>query len=385
MNKFKLILVLILLLLSKQAEAFSSGEVITDKSEIVEVRVVRILSEVPQTVANRYSGEVDQKIEAEILEGVNNGKMVTIENDYFRLDEGEIFYAIHNIRGEDGVESYGISGPYRLPAIYFLSILFVVLVVIIGGIQGVRGLLSLLGSLILIIYLLLPQILAGHSPLLVSICVSSLIIVIGSYVTHGFNKTTNSAVLGMIVTVIITGMIALWSVHFAKLTGYSSEEVSYLVLNSQGKLGIIGVLLGGFMIGVLGLLYDIAISQAIVVEELHKIAPHIEKNKIYFRAIRVGREHIGALVNTLAIAYVGAALPILLLFMEFDTSLRELVNREIFATEIIRILVGSIGLVLAVPITTLFAVTMLVKNANKTDSNDLESESKILDDFVHRH
>jgi len=140
------------------------------------------------------------------------------------------------------------------------------------------------------------------------------------------------------------------------------------------------------MIGLLGVLYDVAIGQAISVEELHHIAPHIPRRNIYLRSLRIGREHIGALVNTLAIAYVGASLPLLLLFSQSSGSFLELANREVFATEILRTLIGSIGLVLAVPITTLLAVWILIKKPREDVSTEkLEKEKHALEHFEHHH
>jgi len=135
-------------------------------------------------------------------------------------------------------------------------------------------------------------------------------------------------------------------------------------LNTRGSLDLAGLLLGGILIGVLGVLYDAAIGQAVSVEELARAGQHYSRRDVYARALRIGREHVGALVNTLAIAYAGAPLPLLLLFFGTgDIDIGLTINRELFATEIVRILVGSIGLVLAVPITTAVAVSMLVSRS----------------------
>jgi uncharacterized membrane protein len=133
-------------------------------------------------------------------------------------------------------------------------------------------------------------------------------------------------------------------------------------------------------------MYDAAIGQAVSVEELHRVAPHISRKTIYARAIRIGREHIGALVNTLAIAYVGASLPLLLLFYASAESASVIINREIFATEVVRSLVGSIGLILAVPVTTLISVWMLVKKSDApADPKTLREESEALEHAGHHH
>jgi uncharacterized membrane protein len=303
------------------------------------------------------------------------------------LTKGEVFYLTHTTNGLDGRDMYAVSEPYRLGAVLFFVILFIILVLIFGGLQGIRGLVSLGGSLILILYVLLPGILNGYSPILMSLGVSALIIIVGSYITHGFNKTTTSAVIGMIVTVLFTGVLAYVAVHTTRLSGFSNEEAVYLNFDTRGSIDFVGLLLGGILIGLLGVLYDVSIGQAISVEELHHIAPHLPRKTIFKRAIRIGREHIGALVNTLAIAYVGVSLPLLLLYLKSsDLSIGLAINREIFATEIIRTMIGSTGLVLAVPITTFIAVWMLMKMNNvEVPPEKLEKEQEALEHFEHHH
>jgi uncharacterized membrane protein len=303
-----------------------------------------------------------QKIEVEFLNGDMKGKSVEIENDYIQLEKGDTAYILKTIRSEDGKEFYSLRDPYRIDVLIYLSIAFLVLVIIFGGIQGIRGLVSLLGSLVLIGYVLLPGILKGISPILLITLVSSLIIVIGSYITHGFNRTTSAAVVSMIVTIIITGALALYVVDIANLSGFESDEAIYLNQATKGVINFQGLLLGGIMIGLLGVLYDVAIGQAVSVEELYNINSKASKKHVYKRVLRMGREHIGALINTLAIAYVGVSLPLLLLFSTSTMDPAVVINKEIFSAEIVRTLVGSIGLVLAVPITTLISVFMVKAN-----------------------
>ena len=360
------------------------AQLLADKVTTVKAVVLQVLSAEKKNIPGTDVTSDYQSLQVKTLEGPDADKVLTVENDYAQLQAGDLFYLTDTIRVEDNVEVYSVDEPYRWPTLYFFTGLFVLLVLLVGGLQGLRGLLSLIGSILVIVYVLLPAILHGFSPLLASIAVSSCIIVIGSYITHGFNKTTSAAVLGMIVTVILTGVLAFAAVHFSKLTGFESENAVYLNLNTRGHIDIIGILLGGIMIGVLGVLYDVAIGQAISVEELHRIAPHVPRRKIFARAIRIGREHIGALVNTLAIAYVGASLPLLLLFSQSAGPAPIILNREIFATEIIRTLIGSTGLVLAVPITTLLAVLLLVKVTTTKNNSDLaEAENEALEHFHH--
>ncbi len=319
-----------------------------------------------------------QVLKVEILSGVDIGKVVTFKNDYTQLSVGDVFYVRHQTNALDNSEYWSVSDPYRLNILFWLTIVFVALIFIFGGIQGVRGLASLIGSFALIFYLLIPGIYGGYNAVLVSIGVASLIIIVGSYITHGYNRTTTSAVLGMIITVILTGLGAYYVVYAAQLSGYSSEESTYLTLNTQGSINLVGLLFGGIMIGLLGVLYDIAIGQAVAIEELFRAGRHMTRKEVYKRGIRIGREHIGALVNTLAIAYVGASLPLLLLMQSSTTGLLFIINNEIFSTEIIRILIGSIGLILAVPVTTLIASYMLYGRVVKKRGEEGEEE-------IHHH
>jgi uncharacterized membrane protein len=353
-----------------------------DQVTVLRAGVTKVDSTTQQIIAGTGTSETVQQIEAVILQGPGEGTHVVLENDLVPLSAGEQFFLAQDISaGQPSIDgqpaipagqiTYSVYDVYRLNVLYALAALFLLLVVIFGGYQGMRGLVSLGGSLVLILYALIPGILHGWSPIVVSLGVASLIIVLGSYVTHGFKRATTAAVVGMIATVVLTAALAEISVHAAHLTGLASDEAVSLNFASNGTINIVGLLLGGMLIGVLGVLYDAAIGQAIAVEELHHVAPHLPRRAIFTRALRIGREHIGALVNTLAIAYVGVSLPLLLLLAEPSVSsavfggssltFLQIINKENFATEIIRALVGSIGLVLAVPITTLLAVWILVK------------------------
>lgn len=349
--------------------ALHAQEVFEDEVTIVKAKVIEIVFQEDRVVEGTELQTEHQTIRAQILDGAHADRIVTVENDYLQLKDGETFYLRHTV-DIDGVEYFSVADPYRLPVLFVLIGLFVLSVVFFGGIQGIRGLLSLIGGLFLIVYLLLPGILAGYSPVLVATAVSSLIIGVGSYITHGFNRTTTAAVLGMITTIALTGLLAFLAIHFGRLSGFESEEAVYLNFNTGGTIDFAGLLLGAIMIGLLGVLYDIAIGQAVAVDELKRAGTHLSPKDVYSRALRIGREHTGALVNSLAIAYVGVSLPLLLLFSNTENgSILLNMNREIFATEIVRTMVGSIGLVLAVPITTLIAVWMLTGSGTAQHSH----------------
>jgi len=329
--------------------------------------VISIESSEIQSIPGTNTNENVQMLSAQVLEGSDKGQTVSVENDYVAMKPGDVFFLTHETGG--GVESYVVEEPDRLPALGILLGAFILMVALIGGWTGVRGLLALGASFLAILYLLLPGILAGYDPVVLAAIVASAIIVAGSYLTHGVNRTTSAAVLGMIATIVVTAGIAWWAVSATQLSGLGDENAAYLNIATDGNINFVGLLLGAMIIGILGILYDAAISQAVAVEELIRAAPESSRSHLFKRAMRIGREHIGALVNTLMIAYVGVSLPLLLLFQSYaDEPFLITVNREIFATEIVRAIVGSIGIVLAVPIATLTAIWFLTRASSKTDT-----------------
>ncbi len=317
----------------------------------------------------------EQALTILILDGPEEGETVTFTNDYTQLKKGDVFFARHITSLNDGADHWSVADPYRLNILIGVALAFLLLLLLFGGIQGMRGLASLIGSLGIIFYLLIPSIYGGHSPILASVGIAGLIIIVGSYVTHGVNRTTTSAMLGMLVTVAITGLATYLVIQGADLSGFTSDTNVYLNFSTDGRISMIGLLFGGIMIGLLGVLYDIAIGQAVAIEELYRAGTY-KSRTIFARAMRIGREHIGALVNTLAIAYVGTSLPLLLLLKESTAPAGFIINSELFATEIIRILMGSIGLVLAVPITSLIATYLLRNVREKTGSVESAGHSR---------
>lgn len=317
--------------------------------------VVEVLDERIEPISGTSAEHTTQRLRVKLRE---SGAVVDLLNDYAPLAAGDSIYIRQSTNAFDGSIAYTVADIYRLPVLWGLLGLFIACLFFFGGLQGVRGLIALALSFFFIGYLLFPGLLAGYSPVAVALGVSALIVVIGSYITHGVNRTTSAAVIGMLCTIAATGVLAYISVHLAQLTGYAQEESVYLRFGAGASIDLAGLLLGGIMIGLLGVLYDIAIGQAVAVEELMRHGK-LSMRDAYRRGIRIGREHIGALVNTLAIAYVGASLPLMLLFTSSDLGLSYLLNSEIVAAEIIRTLVGSIGLILAVPITTAIAVYLV--------------------------
>jgi len=256
-------------------------------------------------------------------------------------------------------QRYFILDFIRRPAIGFLFIIFIVLVLVITKKQGIMSILGMGFSFLVIFYFILPKILSGADPVGASILGSLLIIPVSFSLSHGLNKKTIAAVIGTLIALIITGVLADLFVKLGYLTGYASEEASFLEISHYGLINMRGLLLAGILIGVLGVLDDIAVSQAAIVFQLKKTNKNLTLDTIYKKAMLIGEDHIASMVNTLVLVYTGASLPLLLLFLNNSQSFLTILNYEIVAQEIIRTLVGSIGLILSVPITTFISVMMV--------------------------
>lgn len=320
--------------------------------------IERVLEERTETLPGTETTYIYQKMEAILNEGPNKGEVVIVENDYLDLEAGDDVYINHLIF-IDGVERYTVLNVDRRDPLIVLVLLFVLAVIAFGGWQGVRSLVALGGSFLIIFYVLIPGLLAGWNPIIASFLVAAGVLFAAIFFTHGFNRESAVAYGGTMLSVLITSIFAIIAVSMTSLSGFASDETVYLNLNTQGSLDFTALLLGAIIIGVLGVLDDIAVTQAAVVSELYNSNDTLSKREVYKRALRVGREHVGALVNTLVLAYTGAALPLLLLFYLSPATPGSIINMEVFATEIVRMIVGSIGLILTVPIVTLLAVLFL--------------------------
>lgn len=321
-------------------------------------KVIEVLSSTSEQVPGTDATHMLQTIKARIVEGPEKDKEVIIKNDYLALKKGDAFYFNHMI-DINGVEYYGIINIDRRLSLLVLVFIFIGAVILFGGWQGVRSLVALVGSFMAIFYVLLPGLLNGWNPLFASFLVATGILFIAIFFTHGFNRESAVAYAGTMIAVLITGLFSLFAVSMTRLSGFAGDEAMYLNIGTRGSLDFTGLLLGAIIIGILGVLDDIAVTQAAVVSELYDSNPELTKIEVYTRALRVGREHVGALVNTLVLAYTGASLPLLLYFRLSDIHFDSVVNMEIFATEIVRAIVGSIGLILTVPIVTALAVVYL--------------------------
>jgi uncharacterized membrane protein len=270
------------------------------------------------------------------------------------------------IGATQGKPTYGFYDYQRERPLLALLAAFVIVTILIGRRSGLRALIALALSLGILVKFMLPAIIQGRSPLLVALVGASAVMFLALYLSHGINVRTTSAVLGTMASLGITGLLATLAVKAAHFTGLSGEESSYLRATAS-QIDLRGLLLAGIIIGALGVLDDVTVTQASAVWELHQANPNLGFRRRFEAAIRIGRDHIASVVNTLVLAYAGAALPLLLLFTGAGTPLSEIFNGEPVATELVRMLAGSIGLIAAVPLTT--ALTSLVVGFDHSGSN----------------
>lgn len=330
-------------------------EVYQDEQWVARARVVEVTESFTEHVPGTELTVPVQVLRVEVLEGESAGSIVEFRNDFVQLKIGDRFFLIYR-KDISGYEYYTVQEPDRTRVLLLLAAFFVIAVLALSGRQGIRALVSLIGSVAVIVGVLLPLLLKGYPPVLTSVAVAGAVLAIAIVATHGFNMRSVVALLGTWGAVIVTGILAYVFASAARLSGFASDEAIYLNLSTGGELDFVGLLLGAIIIGVLGVLDDVAITQVAVVRELHEHDEEIAPAALYRKALRVGKEHVSALVNTLVLAYVGVSLPLLLLFFNISASPFAVLNQEIIATEIIRTLVGSIGLIAAVPLSTALAV-----------------------------
>jgi uncharacterized membrane protein len=258
---------------------------------------------------------------------------------------------------------YIITDFDRLGYLGFLFFVFVVLAIVVGKKYGIYSLLGMGLSFLVILKFILPQITKGGNPVFITVVASIFIIPITFYLSHGINKKTHVAVVSTFISLVITSIFAAISVNLAKLTGFSSDEAMFLKLGNSA-INMKGILLSGIIIGFLGVMDDVTVSQAAIVTKLAKTKRNMNVTNLYKNAMDIGKDHITSMINTLIFVYAGASLPLLLMFIQSDANAFEVLNTEIIADEIVRTLVGSIGLIISVPIATLLAALTISFDEN---------------------
>ena len=326
------------------------------QEDLFKAKVIDIISQKEVFLDELNISSIEQTISVEILEEPQIGERVLITQNKFPVEKGETVFIQEN---ENNI--YQVLEKARTNMITFIVLLFVLLILIMNGFQGIKSILGLIISFVMIIFVMLPLIIKGFNPLLVSIVIGGLILSVVLFLSHGYTRGSKIALLGTIGAIVFAGLLSIFVSVWMKLTGLGSDEALNAMIVTKNSVNFSDLLLGGIIIGMLGVLDDIAITQVAVVSEIKKANALLSVKEVFVRSLRVGKEHVSALVNTLILAYTGASFPLLILLYTSGVRFDLIISQEIVVTEIVRTLVGSIGLIIAVPLTTYLAARYLKK------------------------
>jgi uncharacterized membrane protein len=322
-----------------------------------------------EVIAIIEEGEIDlggtlqhyQILRVRLLEGEYAGVPFEVDYGKRQVVPADIRYVVGDqvivtvSQRPDGVVNVYFVDYVRLPKLGWLAAAFAIAILVTGRWKGFRSLLALVFSLAIIVSYILPHILNGEDPVRVSVIGSVILLGVTLYVTYGWTLKTHASVLGMVVVLILTGTLAWFFIQLTRLTGSGNEDALFLMQMSTATINLRGLMLGGMIIGALGVLDDLVTTQSSAVFELHSTDETLGFRELVGRAMRIGQDHVAATVNTLVLAYAGASLPTLLMFTLSRGNYSNLLNLEFIAEEVVRTLVGSLGLIAAVPITTAIA------------------------------
>jgi uncharacterized membrane protein len=332
----------------------------SERAEVLRIEEFRC-----QTVQSNRCRNVAIRLESGPDEGRRFVLRLGVGGPDPELDVGDKVRVVEGVtpQGSPGTTpgvGYTLSDFERRGPMLFLVIAFAVLVIAFGRLRGALSLAGLAAGLAIVLLFVVPALLDGGSPLAVALVGSLAIMLVTIALAHGTGAKSLAAMLGTAVSLILTVLLAVAFGELTHLTGLASEE-SFLLQSADTDLSLEGLLLAGIVIGALGVLDDVTVSQSSTVLALRRANPALAFRPLFSLAMRVGRDHVSATVNTLVLAYVGASLPVLLIFSSGELPFFEAVNLELIAKEIVATLVGSIGLIAAVPITTALAALLAVR------------------------
>jgi len=333
--------------------------------QTVQARVRAIVDETQSTDSNGLI-MVSQELELEVVSAGDyhgaqikvtyNGMGPSLRALRFRVGERAMVMVSQRPNGQP---FFTVTDHVRLGALGLFVVVFAGVILVMGRGQGLRALLGLALSALLIGGFILPQILAHRPPMLVSLVGAALLLGATLYLIQGWNAVAHTSFLGGAVSLGFTGLLAAAWTGMAHLTGFGSEETLYLQAIGV-SIEMRGLLLAGIILGAAGVLDAGILAQAVAAFEIHRTDPALPWPEVYRRGMKVGSAHLHSMVNTLILAYAGAALPLIILFYLYPEPWYLTINRELIAEEIVRTLVGSVGLMLAVPLTTLIAARVAV-------------------------
>jgi len=309
-----------------------------------------------------------QHLKIEILDGSHKGETMTIRHTIERIMPGYyIFKAgdkllIRATEDNGKIETVKIQEKVRDTQVYLIVGLFVALLLIIGGIKGLKTLVSLVIAVAMIFFGYIPLIIKGVSPILASLGISIPVVIITLIIISGKNIKTFVAIIGTSLGVIISGILAFIFGNFAHLTGLADDSsISLAYIPQFRNLDYKGILFGTILIGAIGAIMDVAISIASALYEINDLDKNISKKNMIISGMNIGKDMMGSMSNTLILAYVGTTLHLIILFIVYRIRFTEIINLDSIATEIIRAMAGSIGLIITIPVTVVIGTAIYKK------------------------
>lgn len=306
---------------------------------------------------------IEQELLVELEMGNGTKEEAVIINDFMAVKPGDVIFVRGSFFGEE--RTFDIVDVSRKNGILFLVFFFVSLVFITSGWKGFYSLAGLVFSFAVIFAFIVPQILNGSNPVFIGVTGSFFILLATLYLSYGFNKKSLAALIGISLSLLFVGILADTFINSLSFSGLAGEESMFLAVETGNSLNLIGLLVAGIIIAAVGVLDDVAITQASAVFSLVSVDPSLRGFQLFKKSMEVGKDHISAVVNTLVLAYIGAALPLVLLLSLRKVPIEYFISTEIVAEEIARTLIASSGLLLAVPITAAIAVLFAGAVGNK--------------------
>ncbi|MDR1160671.1 MAG: YibE/F family protein [Syntrophomonadaceae bacterium] len=339
---------------------------ITLHQQFVKAKILTIEESEPQAYSTWSSSLIEQHIKVKILSGAYNGQELTALNSLsgskgidIIVEPGDlVMVCIQEAESNDGnTEIYEIfiADQWRSNAVFWLLFIFAVLMVAIGRLQGLKSLLALCLTALGIYYVLLPGLVAGKSPIFLTVAILVVAAMLTMFFVAGFSRKAAAATLGILGGLLAAAVLSYIFGDLAQLHGLASEEERTILYFDELSIDMEGLLFSGIMIGALGAIMDVAISISSAITEIKQADPGKTAYELFVSGMNVGKDIMGTMANTLILAYAGGALPLLILFIVNDMEAVNILNWELVVTELVRALVGSIALILCVPITAIVA------------------------------
>ncbi|MDQ6858208.1 MAG: YibE/F family protein [Chloroflexota bacterium] len=340
-------------------------------SSVIDAHVLRVISQGTRAAGQPgLPGQPFQTVELQLDGGLYRGDNVTVEwggrvalNANGLLAVGDRVL-VSQRRDDSGGRTYAIEDIVRLPSLVPFAAILVVALVAVARWKGVASLAGLAGSIAVFLLAIVPAVQRGDDPLVATLVGSVAVLVVAVFVVHGLNRKSVAALVGTAACLLIVVGLAALALSAAHITGLGSEEAVFLAVGTGGRIDLYRLVLAGVVVGSLGALVDMGIGQASATFELASAHDEMRGARLYASALNVGRDHIGSLVNTLALAYFGGAMPLIVLLSLGALPLSLTANSESIVGSIVAVLVASIGLVLCVPITTAMAVALVRRGAH---------------------